>query len=312
MSAPNDDVLPEHVRAEVEAIREQEGLNQDEPQAAEPEEVAPVQLSRRAQKEQERQAELAAAREEAKRAAETAEQARREAEQLRAQQQLVNQQMAELAALARMSQQQPQQGPQDDGEDWREKADKHMKKAQAALQAGDLNEYHDRLSKAMELRMKAQVRPMIPDPRQFQQPQAPQQSPQLPPWVRVVENEYPDVVTHQQGYNTVAAFVGLARQRGEEVSPDVLRKAYDRARQELGLKARNDAQLEQRRQMLAGGNARAGAGAASAGGKKNGPTVNIKLAKGIDHRAIARRAGMSEQEYAKAYAQMNPQDVDRD
>lgn len=307
MSTPNSDALPESVQAEVDAAR-QEGAEND-PQPQEPDEISQVTLSRRQRKEQERQEELAAAREESRRASEAAEQTRRDNEQLRQAQEFTQRQLAELTALARMSQQVPQQQPQEDQGDWRDKADKHMKKAQAALQAGNLDEYHDRLSKAMELRMKAQVRPMIPDPRQFQQPQQPQQF-QKPAWVQVVENEFPDVVTHQRGFDTVRSFLQLAQSAGQQLSPDSLRNAFGRARGELGIKARNDAQLGQKRQMLAGGNARGAA--AGAGGGKKGPVVNVKLPKGIDHKTIARRAGMSEQDYARAYATMNPGDVERD
>lgn len=305
MSTPNDDVLPENVRAEVDAIRESEGL--DDPKPAEPEEETPVRLSRRAQKEQERQEELSAAREKAEKAAEAIEQLRREREEDRARADRLERTFAELANLARQPVPVQQEAPRDAG-DWRDKYDKQMKKAKEALEKGQIDEYHERFSKAQELRTVATLAPRIPDPRQFQQPQ--QQQWVKPAWVQSVENEFPDVIQHQRGFDTVTAFIGIVDPTGaNRGKPETLKKAFERARTELGTKARAEEQREQKRQMLAGGGS--GGRPAGSGGRGNAPVVNVKLPKGKDFRQIARASGMTEQEYARAYAAMNPEDVER-
>jgi len=309
MSAPNSNDLPEDVQAQVDAIRDQEGLN-DEPQAPEPDVEHHVTLSRRQKKEQERNEAVEAAKESAREAKEALEQERRAREEDRARVERLERSIAEMTAFARGAVgTQPQAGPQQGAEDdWRGNYDKQMKKASEALEAGKMGEYHERLTKAISLKTQAELAPRIPDPRQFQQYAPPPQAPQKPAWVQVVENEFPDVVTHERGFDAVASFVRLAGTAPQNLNADALRKAFNRAREELGTKQRNDAQREQKRQLLAGGGS---TGRVAGGTPSKGPSVNVKLQAGFDPRVIAKRAGMTVQEYAKAYGKMNPGDVNQ-
>lgn len=308
MSAPNSNDLPEDVQAQVDKIRDEEGLN-EEVTPPEPDVEHEIKLTRRARERQEERAAVEAAREAATKAQEALEHERRAREEDRARIERMERSMNEMAAFARGAVgTQPQPGPQQGGEDWREEYSKQRKKAQKALEAGDMNEYHERLEKATMLKLKAEIAPTIPNPRQFQQFQPAPQAPQKPAWVQVVENEFPDVVTHDRGFDTVATFVRLAGTAPQNLNADALRKAFNRAREELGTKQRNDAQREQKRQLLAGGGS---TGRVAGGTGTKGPSVNVKLPPGFDPRVIAKRAGMTVQEYAKAYGKMNPGDVNQ-
>ena len=315
MAAPNSDTLPPEVQAEVDKIRQEEGL--DEPKPEETSEPQTVHLSRRAQKEQERQEELAQARQRADQAAQEAAAARAAAAEAQAANERTARQLAELTALAQQSYQPSQQQDRDEPRDpgaWRDKYDRQVKKAKEALTAGNLDEYHERILKAAEIRAKAAV-PQGMDPRQVQQmvqQHMPQQVQQKPPWVTMVENEFPDVVTHGRGLETVGVFMRLTtNEDAQNINPENLRKAFGRAREELGTKQRTEAQREQKKQMLSGGGS-GGARSGGAGGKGEPAVVIRGLPKGADYREVARRAGMTPQEYARAYAQMNPQDVEKD
>jgi hypothetical protein len=120
--------------------------------------------------------------------------------------------------------------------------------------------------KAAEIRARAAIQPTIPDPRQFQQP-AQQQQFQKPAWVQVVENEYPDVVTHDRGFDTVASFMRISGVQPAAVNADALRKAFGRAREELGTKQRQEQQIANKRQIMAGGSSPGRAAAAPAAAK---------------------------------------------
>jgi hypothetical protein len=310
MSTANSDALPPEVQAEVDAIRNGEGAD-EEPQAAPEQEEERVPLTRRQRKEQERQDEIKSAREAADAARTMAENAQRQAEEDRAARAQLERQMIELTTIARMSQQpQGQTTPTNDAEGWRDRYDKQLKKAKEALTAGNIDEYQERTMKAAEIRARAAIQPTIPDPRQFQQP-AQQQQFQKPAWVQVVENEYPDVVTHDRGFDTVASFMRISGVQPHAVNADALRKAFGRAREELGTKQRQEQQIANKRQIMAGGSS-PGRAAGGTGGGKGGTTVSLKgFPQGFDYRGAARRAGMSPEDYVRAYAKMNPGDVEK-
>jgi hypothetical protein len=136
MSTANSDALPPEVQAEVDAIRNGEGAD-DEPQAAPEQEEERVPLTRRQRKEQERQDEIKSAREAADAARAMAENAQRQGEEDRAARAQLERQLIELTTIARMSQQpQAQPAATNDAEGWRDRYDKQLKKAKEALTAG--------------------------------------------------------------------------------------------------------------------------------------------------------------------------------
>lgn len=299
MSTPNSDALPPEVQAEVaKALTDGE-----EPASVEPEETHEVRLSRRQQRHAEREEELRGAKERAESAERMAAELRQATE-------------AQAARLSRMEQMlegvgrmasQPVQAEPPKPKDVAEEVRRLERKATEALTKGDMDEYHRRMRKATRLEIEADLLPRIPNPQQFQ---APPQMPQKPAWVSAVENQFPDVVTHQRGFDTVAAFIQL-QGGGVGLDPDRLKKAFERTREELGLKQREQDQHERKRQMLAGGPTN-GASRGGAVGGKSGTKVSIKLQGGLNPTEIARRAGMSVQDYAKAYAAMNPGDVEKE
>jgi DnaJ-class molecular chaperone len=163
--------------------------------------------------------------------------------------------------------------------------------------------------KAAEIRARAAIQPTIPDPRQFQQP-AQQQQFQKPAWVQVVENEYPDVVTHDRGFDTVASFMRISGVQPHAVNADALRKAFGRAREELAPNnARSSRSPTSGRSWPAAARPRAPRRCRRG---KSGTTVSLKgFPQGFDYRGAARRAGMSPEDYVRAYAKMNPGDVEK-
>jgi hypothetical protein len=289
-----DDELPESVKAEVEAAKKEGERAEDVPIETEAVNLPGEQESkesRRQRKERERQEERQAF-------VERTERAERIAEELRAGQ-------AALAARldAALQQRQEPAAREPSTDDVRDKYDRQMKKAKEALAAGNLDEYHERLDRAFELKHGHRA---VQDARQFI-PQAPQAQPQKPAWATAVESQFPDVVMHANGLNAVAAFAALDP---AQLGPEKLQRAFTRARAELGLgkgtPAAPNPERERQRQMLASGPTNGG-GRGSGGGR--GETVLNGVPK--NYREIARSAGMSPEAYLKSFAIMNPQNVSR-
>jgi hypothetical protein len=290
-----EDDLPVEVQAEVDKIRSDEGIVDDAPAAIEQIEVAPVEVerpkSRKQQAEEERAAQFRAVEERATKAEQLAQEIRNEA----------NQRMARLEALLEAGQRYQQQPPvteqQTERRDWRERADKAMRKAEKALAAGELTEYHDQLAKATELRMEGKFNPRLEETQQRFQQQIPQQPMQKPAWVTSVENEFPDVVQHAAGLNAVAAFINLDGSVG--FSPEKLKRAFLRARQEITPDRAAPQPSERSRQLLSG--APTGGGGRGAPAAPNGsPKVSVPK----NYREIAKSVGMTPDEYVRAAAAM--------
>ena len=299
MAEREEDVLPPEVRAEVDKIKQEEGGEEGAPET-ERVEVAPPErpLSRRARAEEDRKAEIQAANERAAAAAKIAEDVRA---------QLAERDMADAerwgrleGMLAQRQQPQPvQEQPKPDKGPDPDKYNRQMTKAKDALAKGDIDEYHRRIEKALLQKAKEQIAPELA----ARIPQAQQAPMQKPMWVVAVENQFPDVVQHPRGLNAVAAFAQMA---GGQLTPESLQAAYVRARQEIGGGAGNP-QRERQKDMMRGGSVN-GNGGGNRGGNGGGRTVNVPK----NWREIARGAGMSEQDYLRSYAQMNPGEVSRE
>lgn len=290
-----EDVLPPEVRAEVEKAKAEEGGDEGEHETEsaalpEPEET---KESRRQRKERERE-------EERRAFTERTEKAERIAEEMRAARIADAERLARLESMLQENMQRQQTPQRKDDDDPREVYDKQMKKAKEALAAGNLDEYHDRLSRAMRAQAVAEsverTRGLIP------QQQA--QQPQKPVWAQAVEAQFPDVVMHANGLNTVASFVQMAGGPAG-LNAERLQQAFTRARQELGLvkQTQPDPSRERQRQMLASGSANGGT--RPSGGKSE------RVVNGVpkNYKEIARAAGMTPEAYIKAFATMNPGNV---
>lgn len=292
-----EDDIPEHVRAESEKILADEGGGEPAPSEElqfDQLEVPAPQLSRRQRVEREaeqRAEQLRAVEERATKAEQLAQEIRNES----------NQRMARLEALleAGQRQQQPAEQPERrEGKDWREKADKAMKRAEKALAEGKLGEYHEQLTKATELRMEAKFNPRLEEAQQRFQQQIPQQQMPKPAWVTSVENEFPDVVQHAAGLNTVAAFINLDGTPG--FSPEKLKRAFLRARQEIAPAERQAPQPSERARQLLSGSSTGGGGRAAPTAANKSPKVEV--VRGYEN--IAKSVGMTPEEYRRAAAAM--------
>lgn len=290
-----DAELPESVKDEVNAIREQEGLEpQAEPEEAERVEVKP--LSRRAQKEQERNEQIKAAEERAAKAAEIAEDLRKKREEDAARLERMERMLQDFGQRAQ--QPAPVQQRQEPDKDWSETYSKHMKRAKEALVKGDMDEYHERMEKAYLIKAKAEIGADIAK----RIPQAAPAMPTKPAWITAVESQFPDVMMHPTGTQAVTAFAALDQ---TPMSPEKLQRAFTRAREELGLAKRSQETNQAKRQMLAGASTN---GTAKTSSGKGEHYVNVPK----NYKDIARRAGMSPEDYIRSYAAMNPREVSRD
>lgn len=211
----------EEVQGDIEAVDETQGEGA-------PEQTETIRLSRRKREQQERDDRMAAL--EADRTARTEEAAR-----LRAELQQTREAQARMqGALEQISQRQAQPretGPAEEPIDARIK--KALKLANAALSKpqADLDEYQEHMLSVMELKAQA-----IVEQRERARP-APQQAPQRvdkPAWVTAIEFQYPDVLTHPRGQQTVIAYEPLVE---GNFSPEKLHRMFTAARTHLGLGA---------------------------------------------------------------------------
>lgn len=299
-----DDGVPQELKDEVERIRQEEGGESGEEDG---EEQVEVKLSRRQAAKQKTEEKEAA---ETARANEILEATRTASERIAtmaAERAQDAQRMARLEGLLeatvvnqreRVVQPQAQQEPAENI--YRKK----MKEANTALAAGKLDDYHDLQREANEAivedrirRSQAEIARYIPQP---------QQQFQKPDWVSAIESQFGDVIMHPNGQNAVANFHQIMYGAGSRPSPETLHKAYTRAQEELGLKSKEDpAKLDRKRAMLSGGRVN-GSNKTSGGGKEE--YVNVPK----NYKEIAKRAGMSPEQYLRSYAESNPKDVSRE
>jgi hypothetical protein len=289
--------IPQDVLDEVEKIKQQEagGAPTEEEREAAP--IVDKPLSRRAEAAQRLQATVAEAQARADAAVARAEAAERIAGELRAGREADEAWRRRMEEAVAQRQQPTREEPETDFDG---KIRKQRKKADEALAANNLSEYHDRMEAITDLKVQQA------DARRPKPQAPPAQQPGKPPWVSAVESQFPEVVTHPNGLNAVMSFANLDGTTAQNITPERLQRAYTRAREELGLAQRRTETTDARRQMLSGAGGGSGGGGKGAGGSK-GPTVNVPK----NYREIARRAGMSPEEYVRAYADMNPSDVQR-
>lgn len=298
----NDDELPPEVQAEVDKARNGEG-DDDTPTV----EIAPIPepkpLSRRAQAEQERLAQIEAATKRAEAAEKVATELRDEWRKSRE---------AELerstrleTALSMLAQQRQHEPPprKDEGPSDEEQLRRLRKERDAALTAGNVAEYNEANEEIGKLHARAahktETAALQAEVARLRQQPQPMQKPE---WVTAIESQHGDVMIHPRGTATVAAFVQLG---GGQVNPENLDKAFKRAREELQLTKRNDEKIEQKRAVLSGGPTN---GIPKNGGGKSPKNVNMPAG----WRETARRAGISEDDYKRSYIEMHPEAVVRD
>lgn len=292
-----DDVLPPEVRAEVEKVKREEGISEPETEEPARAEVPPERpLSRRQQIEQERVAQIQAANDRAAAAERIATEIReareKDIERFTRMETLLQESLRHREEAAR-----PAPAPaEDDGA----KIAKLRRQATEALTAGKLDEYHELQDEITDIRAESRARKLISElPKPAEAPQ------QKPAWVSAIESQYPDVLTHANGLNTVAAY---AQMDPAQFGPEKLKKAFERARGELGTGKKKESEEEngRRREMLAGGPVN-GNGHSPAP-RKGEKFVNVPK----NYKEIARRAGMSPEDYIRSYAAMNPDEISRE
>jgi len=282
--------LPQDVLDQVDAA--ESGEEEEGPKVEETEAI--VVPSRRKKREQENQARIA----EAERAAAARD---AEARELREQLQRTREETAQMRGMLEQLGRQ-QQAPRETAapaEDIDAEIRKEMKRQQSALAGpqADFAEYQESQARMMELQAR-KIWAAQPKPQPVQQ--APQQ-PQKPDWVRAIEYQYPDVLTHSQGQAAVGHFDQLSGTLGMAFGPERLHKAFQRARVELGL-AQQAAPTNGARQLLSGGQFGDGGGQRKKPGERS---VNIPR----EHLARMLKAGMTKAEAAKAWAESYPDEV---
>lgn len=297
MAKPNEEeILPKEVADEVKRIRS-EGETTEEIERPEEPEQEIVKISRRAQKEQERtEATRAAIAEAAEAAAEKAatkamEEARRERESDR-------QAIARLEGLLQGSLQSRQTAvePRRDAVDARDESARLMREATAHLKEGEMDLYHEKLMAAQDARQQHRDEKR----RAAEPPPQAQQQGQRPPWVTAVESKFSDVLTHAQGIAAVSGFLGMDP---AQMGPEKLEKAFKAAQKHLGLAVDDTATNARQRQVMAGGPVN-GRGRTPPPAKGEA-TISVPK----NYKEIARRAGMTPDQYIKAYATMNPGEI---
>jgi hypothetical protein len=279
--------LPQSVKDEMEAAKKEGGEQEAPEEEAQPERV---QLSRRAQKEEDRKAEISAANERAEKAERLAETIRQESNERLARMEGM------IGGLAQQRQEPQYQARPAVTEDANEQARRLRKEAKAALVAGEFDDYEEKTTRANAIERDDAIQRAV---RSLPQPQ---QQQRLPDWVTAVEAQFPDVVMHPAGKNAVAAFGQIEMAKtGRAIDPQGLMSAFTRAREELGIAKRNDTQNTQRRQQMASGPSN---GATHSRGARE---QSVMMPKGWE--SVARKAGVPLKEYAKQYAASNPKDV---
>jgi hypothetical protein len=302
MAKEHDDDLPPEVQAKVDAIRNGEPEEEAQPETAPMPEPRP--LSRRAQAEQERNAQIEAANKRAEAAEKIAEELRASRIEDRERMARVEQAIT-MFSERQMRQAEPQQTPRDTGPSMEEKLEALRQKRDKALADGDITNFNKasediarEYAKSERSSIEAVHKEQIAQLQRQQQPQF-----QKPPWVLAIEAQHADVLMHPNGYGAVMAFVQLG---GGQVGPESLDKAFKRARDELGLKAKNDEKNAQQRAVLSGGPT--SSTPRTGGNGKAGKSVKLPAG----WKDIAKRAGVPQDEYIRNYVAMHPESVSAD
>jgi hypothetical protein len=272
--AKKDDELPDEVVEEVEAAENGEDGDAGEPQVT-------LQVSRRKQQQQERDARLAELEARAKAADEYKEKWERtqgEVAQTRA--------MLELLA-----QQRQQPAPTTQTESLEDQIKRHNKERVSALAKSDLDAYHEHSDAIHQLQVKQAIASI---------PQPAQSAFQKPDWVRAVEGQYPDVMTNPNGQRFAAAFETVIP---GEFGPDKLHKMFQRARQEIGGgQPVSRAQNAQRQQLFSGVTSTSVRSRPSGGGDSDKVTVPRS------YMEMASKAGMTKAQAVKAWKESYPEE----
>ncbi len=292
--ADTDDELPESVQAEVDKIKAEGQADLPEPETEVP--MEKVKLSRRQVKDEEMLARATAAEERAAKI-EEASLARERASEER---------LARMEGmLAGQMQQRREPEPRDrtvaddDEESPQQKYNAAVKEAKAILVNQDIDGYHEKMAEANRILIRAEAQKLM----RKQQQSAPQSADAgKPEWMRNVEIRNYDVLMHPEGQRIVTGFAHLEGFPAQP-TPDKLERAFAAARQYLAPKKKDESPTdnEKKRQQLAGtgGGGNGGGGARRGGGERH---VNLP----VNYKDKAKQAGMTAEQYAKAYAQMNP------
>ena len=286
------DGLPEEVVAEIEGA--QEG-GEGREGGAEGEAPVTIRLSRRKKEQQEREERLKAAEDRAAAAERIANELRQQSAQESAHLRGTLEQMQRQFTA---SQQQPTARPAAE-EPIERRISTEMKAAEAALKASDLGEYHERMGRLMDLRAEAKAQAIIaaqPKPQVQQQPQQQQR----PPWVMAIEMQYPDVLSHPRGQQTVGIVDQLLSH--EPWGPDRLHKAFQRARTELGMKPAAAPAPAAGQRALYGSIQTSGTG----GGGRRGADGSESVTVPKEYLSMATRSGMTKAQAAKAWKDSYP------
>lgn len=282
------DGLPEEVVAEIEGAEggEQGGEGQEE---------TPVtfKLSRRKREQQEREERIKAAEERAAAAERMANEIRQQSAQENAH---LRGTLEQFQRQFQGFQQQAQAPREQAAEPIERRIAAAQKAAEAALKNSDLAEYHEQMGSIMDLRAEAKAQAILasmPKPPPQAAPVA-----QKPAWVTAIEFQYPDVLSHPRGQQTVGIVDQLLA--NEQWGPERLHKAFQRTRAELGLKPAAAAPASNGQRALYGSvNSTATGGGRAPGGEDR---VQVKKS----DLEMARRFGMTAAQYAKAQKESFP------
>jgi hypothetical protein len=298
----DNDGVPQELKDEVDRIRHQEGGGDaDEEESGE--EV--VKLSRRQVKKQQESEEKAAKEARDQELLESARTAAEESKKLREERAKDAERMARLEGMIESSiNQRPivQQQRDPDPEPGESVYRKKMREATVSLQAGKLDEYHESVREANEALVNEKLRAMQ---QHMMQQQPRQQQFNKPEWVTAVESQFPDVLMHPNGINSVVAFHNILFPNRQPNAESLL-KAYQRSKVELGLEKKDETQekkVEQKRQMLSGSRVNSN-GRTS----KGSDDIDVEVPK--NYKQIARASGMTPEQYLRAAAE-DPRNVKR-
>lgn len=301
--ANEDEGLPESVQAEVDAIKRQEGIGgttddgkytEETEQVAAPPPAAPK--SRRAQEREEEAKRISAAEDRAAKAEQAIETLRRESAERHARLEGL------LEAGNQHRQQQPvyverAPAPAPPPKDFQAEILAAKRAGQKALADGKYDEWDDHQTRANALQAEEMFNRRMQDFEQ-RQPRQQQQIPEKPIWLTAVENQFLDVLQHQRGPGTVAAFMQMEGIGPQTFNAENMQKAFARARKELNLAPASSTPTEQQRQVHAGGPVNGSSRPSGSGG--NGKQVKVPK----NWRQIARQAGMTEAQYLRGAKDM--------
>lgn len=283
------DGLPDEVVAEIEGAEGGESTDQQQ-------EEAPVtfKLSRRKREQQEREERVKAAEERAAKAEQLANEIRAQSAQETAHLRGTVEQMQRQWQTQAQQAQQPRQQEEAPVE---RRIAAAQKAAEAALKNSDLAEYHEQMGAIMDLRAEAKAQAILasmPKPPPQAAPVA-----QKPAWVTAIEFQYPDVLSHPRGQQTVAIVDQLLG--SEQWGPERLHKAFQRTRTELGLKPAAAPASNGQRALYGSVNS-----TATGGGRPSNGGDRVTVPK--EYLSIAMRAGMTQAQAAKAWKDSYPDD----